>query len=62
VLASWNGLMLAAFAEAARVLEREDCQDAATALTHPQAHARQVYKIRTYVITRSPEQDRVPGV
>ena len=54
MLTSWNGLMLAAFAEAVRVLEREDCRDAATALTHPQAHARQVYKIRTYVITRSP--------
>jgi uncharacterized protein YyaL (SSP411 family) len=54
VLAWWNGLMLATFAEAARVLEREDCREGARAFTHPQAHARQVYKIRTYVITRSP--------
>jgi uncharacterized protein YyaL (SSP411 family) len=29
VLTSWNGLMLAAFAEAARALEREDCRDIA---------------------------------
>jgi uncharacterized protein YyaL (SSP411 family) len=54
VFASWNGLMLTAFAEAARVLEHEDCREGARAFTHPQAHARQVYKIRTYVITRSP--------
>jgi uncharacterized protein YyaL (SSP411 family) len=44
VLTSWNGLMLAAFAEAARTLEREDYREAATAFTHPQAHARQVYE------------------
>jgi hypothetical protein len=42
------------FATGKRELEREDCRDVARAFTHPQAHARQVYKIRTYVITRSP--------